>query len=353
MKIRYATQLFVSHSSADTELAHGFVDLVARSFDGKRKNILCTDVEGHKLPFGDVPRDSLAEKLRNSLVVGLLTPHSIKSSWVLFELGAAWGLSQRVVPVLVGLTAAELPAALKESVAALGTDPTDVLGVIDQIGETLGWAKSRSSVVADAAHRFADASKMRSYTNPERFLFRRDLIKELPWSKVSEQTEETLYIWAWSGVAAYNERTRNTFISLLREKRKVNFMILNPKVAEAVSKTIRMHPVCSWTAPGVRKDMAKARRNLINFRTGLTGDEKKFLDLRETDWFMAWSGLAVDPEKDAGVLQIESYLYNYADAVKPGNHLDFRPNVLLTRKSNFFEPYWYSIKGMWKAAAKF
>src|SRR5437764_14322623 len=112
-------QLFVSHSSLDKALATAFVNLTLTVFDGvRRANVLCTAVDGHKLAFGDVPGDVLSRKLKTSLVVCLLTPNSMKSPWVLFELGAAWGLSKRVMPILVGLTPAELPAALKSSFAA-------------------------------------------------------------------------------------------------------------------------------------------------------------------------------------------------------------------------------------------
>ena len=65
---------------------------------------------------------------------------------------------------------------------------------------------------------------------------------------------------------------------------------------------------------------------------------------------MAWSGLAIDPSISTGILQIENYLYNYADSLAGGNHLDFRPNLLLTHESKFFDPYWRSIENMWNAA---
>ncbi len=66
---------------------------------------------------------------------------------------------------------------------------------------------------------------------------------------------------------------------------------------------------------------------------------------------MAWSGIAIDPKEENGLLQVESYLYHYGDSVGAGNHLDFRPNLLLTPESQLYEPFWYSLDRMWGEAS--
>src|SRR5947209_5685917 len=85
------TKIFISHSSADESLASALVDLLLSSILLEDSDIRCTSVPGHKLPvgsdFASTLRDDIGE---SSVVIGLITPHALTSSWVLFELGATW-----------------------------------------------------------------------------------------------------------------------------------------------------------------------------------------------------------------------------------------------------------------------
>ena len=48
------------------------------------------------------------------MLVVLLTPNSVKSSWVMLEAGAAWGLEIPLVPVLAYVKPEELPAPISD-----------------------------------------------------------------------------------------------------------------------------------------------------------------------------------------------------------------------------------------------
>jgi hypothetical protein len=53
--------------------------------------------------------DTLGEKIRQGIdacqeAIVLVSPNSVKSQWVLFEMGAVWGQKKRVTPVLHGVT---------------------------------------------------------------------------------------------------------------------------------------------------------------------------------------------------------------------------------------------------------
>jgi len=78
----------------------------------------------------------------------------------------------------------------------------------------------------------------------------------------------------------------------------------------------------------------------------ISDDLKPRVQVRATKWFMTWSGVAVDPESDDGVIQLEFYHYGNP----AGNHLDDRLNLVLTKQSPFYEGFWNSLSKMWSHA---
>ena len=93
-------RVFISHSSHDRELAQVLVDLVRNALkDLEETEIRCTSVDGYGLPAG-LPADETLriEVHQAALVIGLITPNSINSVYVLFELGARWGARQTHYP---------------------------------------------------------------------------------------------------------------------------------------------------------------------------------------------------------------------------------------------------------------
>jgi Sulfatase-modifying factor enzyme 1 len=107
-------KIFVSHKEADQRIASILVDFILTAISIEDGDILCTSVPGHQLPFGK----SIAEVLRDNLtmsaaLIALLTSESLRSTWVLFELGSAWAMGKIVVPILgPGLDLSNLPGPL-------------------------------------------------------------------------------------------------------------------------------------------------------------------------------------------------------------------------------------------------
>jgi hypothetical protein len=84
--------IFISHSAADTRLAKTLIDLLLVSLPIDPKRIRCTSVNGYRLEGGAQADDQLRTEIWGAKVfIGLLTDHSISSTYVLFELGARWG----------------------------------------------------------------------------------------------------------------------------------------------------------------------------------------------------------------------------------------------------------------------
>jgi uncharacterized protein YbaR (Trm112 family) len=108
------TFFFVSHKESDVLLARAAVNLLMESFQIESEVIFCSSLPGHSLKFGTTIESQLRDNLNESSVLfPLLTQDSIQSTWVLFELGAAWALNRVVVPILgPGVAYRNLPGAL-------------------------------------------------------------------------------------------------------------------------------------------------------------------------------------------------------------------------------------------------
>ena len=108
-------KVFVSHSSNDTELVKALVDLLEKAFTLVEGDIRCTSLPGYGLESGAHTSTTLQQELRESQVVlGMLSQNGRYSEWVLFELGAAWGMGKRVIPMLFDIDYKDLPGPLAE-----------------------------------------------------------------------------------------------------------------------------------------------------------------------------------------------------------------------------------------------
>ncbi|MDH3233824.1 MAG: toll/interleukin-1 receptor domain-containing protein, partial [Alphaproteobacteria bacterium] len=94
-------QVFISHSSRDTNLAKSVIDLLRSALNLPASEIRCTSVPGYKLPGGAETDNQLrSELLEAPVFVGLVTEAGMASAYVLFELGARWGAKKQLIPLL-------------------------------------------------------------------------------------------------------------------------------------------------------------------------------------------------------------------------------------------------------------
>ncbi|MGX9728538.1 MAG: toll/interleukin-1 receptor domain-containing protein [Candidatus Electronema sp. VV] len=94
-------KIFISHSSADVKLAEAIVELLRDSIGLNPNDIRCTSVDGYRLPAGANTESILREEVNSSEVfLALLSEASIKSTYVIFELGARWSSGKRLFPLL-------------------------------------------------------------------------------------------------------------------------------------------------------------------------------------------------------------------------------------------------------------
>jgi hypothetical protein len=131
--------VFISHSSADADLAKATAKLLQAALGLSAQRIRCTSVPGYKLPLGvDVDARLRLEVNETKVLVGLVTPASSKSAYVLFELGARWGRGSFIAPLLA--RGGKIKAPLSNLNALRATIRKDMFQFVREIASNLGAA---------------------------------------------------------------------------------------------------------------------------------------------------------------------------------------------------------------------
>jgi hypothetical protein len=94
-------KVFISHSSKDHLIGKELVDLLVL-IGLKHNQIIYTSSVGQGVPLGDNWVNFLKENLNSDVVyLGLLTENFLSSQICLCEMGAAWILSKKCIPILI------------------------------------------------------------------------------------------------------------------------------------------------------------------------------------------------------------------------------------------------------------
>jgi len=97
----YSLDLFISHSSKDKNVAAALVEFLRAALAIPHERVRCTSVDGYKLSAGATTEAELRREIHQThCFIGLVTPASLQSQFVLFELGARWGSGEHLVPLL-------------------------------------------------------------------------------------------------------------------------------------------------------------------------------------------------------------------------------------------------------------
>jgi len=154
--------VFISHSSADVEIAQTLIELLRSALPGLHPTqIRCTSAPGYKLPGGADTNNQLRAEMRGAKTfIGLLTEHSLQSTYVLFELGARWGTDFPFTPlVAAGLKMSELRAPLSGRHAHSCDLETDLQQMLDEISEWLNVRKAGAAVYDGQLRKLAALSR--------------------------------------------------------------------------------------------------------------------------------------------------------------------------------------------------
>jgi hypothetical protein len=133
--------IFISHSAKDEQLAASLVTLLRSALNIPADKIRCTSVNGYRLPIGAHTEVQLRKEVQDTKAfIVLITPSSIASAYVMFELGARWGAELYLAPLLgAGASAsAEFLRGPLSSLNALNCeDPSQVHQLISDLSEQL------------------------------------------------------------------------------------------------------------------------------------------------------------------------------------------------------------------------
>jgi DNA-binding MarR family transcriptional regulator len=132
-------KVFISHRSSDALLAKAIADLLRDAMCLSVSEIRCTSIDGYRLQGGaDTATQLRAEVLGATAFVGLITPRTMESPYVLFELGARWGVAKHLCPVLArGADDKSLGGPLGDKNALHLTARAEVVQMIEEIAATL------------------------------------------------------------------------------------------------------------------------------------------------------------------------------------------------------------------------
>lgn len=115
-QVRMVPRIFISHRHSDEPIATALTALLEQAFHVAPSDIRCTSVQRYMLTPGERTSERLRADIAGAeLVIGILSPDTSASNYVLCELGASWGRDVATFPVLVhGATPADVPPPLSE-----------------------------------------------------------------------------------------------------------------------------------------------------------------------------------------------------------------------------------------------
>lgn len=144
-------KIFISHSKLDEDLAKALVKLLIGSLKIEKEEIRCTSVPGYKFDPGINTNEAIRKEVNESaLLIGLLTPHSLTSTFVLFELGARWGLQKPLIPLLANESDfKDLPTPIQHTNAVKIEKEEDLFDLIEAISKKLEISTEKISSYGD------------------------------------------------------------------------------------------------------------------------------------------------------------------------------------------------------------
>lgn len=146
-KKTFFPKIFISHRHKDEPVAEALVSLLEVAFDIRQEDIRCTSVQPYTLPIGSRTSERLRQELAHAeVVLGLISPDTMESRYVLVELGAAWGQDKPTFPLLTsGASYDHVPAPLNERHCISVEDLNNCLQMIEELEQVTSLKRKTQS----------------------------------------------------------------------------------------------------------------------------------------------------------------------------------------------------------------
>jgi hypothetical protein len=162
--IKLVPRVFISHRHKDEPVVSALTALLEQAFYVESSDIRCTSVQPYMLTPGERTSDLLRKEIAGAeLVIGVLSPDTTESNYVLCELGASWGRDVPTFPVLIrGATFADVPSPLSERHSISLEKDENGLQLIDYIASRTSLTRREGTIgkVAQQARLLAAAAKV-------------------------------------------------------------------------------------------------------------------------------------------------------------------------------------------------
>lgn len=132
--------VFISHSHDDGELVKLLITLLRSALNLPSQQIRATSIDGFRLPGGSNTTEQLRIEVQEAAVlIGLISKSSLKSAFVIFELGARWGSGKPMIPLLAPDVAPDSLADPLKGLNALKYDsPAQLHQLVEEMARHLG-----------------------------------------------------------------------------------------------------------------------------------------------------------------------------------------------------------------------
>lgn len=137
-------KIFVSHRHKDQAIAAALTDMIRTALNVRPTEIRCTSVQPYRLPFGKNTADRLRDEIgKAQVVLGILSPDTEQSTYVMFELGAAWSQQIFTCPLLVqGAEYRHIPGPIFDLAPAKLWESSDCHQLLDNLRAELGLSQN-------------------------------------------------------------------------------------------------------------------------------------------------------------------------------------------------------------------
>ena len=153
-------RVFISHSNNDVKVAKLLIDLLRKALNLESSDIRCTSVDGYRITGGASVDDTVRTEVHDTeLLIGLITHNSLESAYVMFELGARWGVGMPMIPLLSsGATTDDLGGPLAGRNALDASQIAQLHQLIQDAGRHLSITPDQPSSYSEAIEELAKMS---------------------------------------------------------------------------------------------------------------------------------------------------------------------------------------------------